>query len=260
MTRWLKCPLQDSNPGPSGYESSALPQHHHATVKQQTIQNKLLIPSGSCHVVSPLLRETFALNAIVIVCSRCRHKFCYLRFLLNYLSQESRNLPTSTSRPSLRPWLEMTSPAFSGPSQIAIICGFLSSIFLEVSYFKELTQNVVLRITSSSSQVPEFAFFSQPHHQISSLIWSQFNLRSNALVLYAERTGRNLNFCCQLSLAIKETKIWFYKSLVLSVLFNGCDCESWTLTSSLGRCIQAFKNKFYRRMLGVSYREHKPNM
>ena len=36
-------------------------------------------------------------------------------------------------------------------------------------------------------------------------------------------------------------------------------CESWTLTAELERRIQAFENKCYRNMLGISYREHKTN-
>ena len=53
------------------------------------------------------------------------------------------------------------------------------------------------------------------------------------------------------------TKIKLYKSLVLSVLLYGC--ESWTLTTDLERQIQAFGNRCYRRMLGISYREHITN-
>ena len=34
---------------------------------------------------------------------------------------------------------------------------------------------------------------------------------------------------------------------------------SWALTADLERLIQAFETKYYRRMLGVSYREHKTN-
>ena len=43
-----------------------------------------------------------------------------------------------------------------------------------------------------------------------------------------------------------------YKSLVLSMLLYAC--ESWTVTADLERRIQAFENKSYRRMLGISYR------
>ena len=51
------------------------------------------------------------------------------------------------------------------------------------------------------------------------------------------------------------TKIRLYKSLALSILLYGC--ESWTLTADQERRIQAFENKYYRRMLGVSYRRQK---
>ena len=43
----------------------------------------------------------------------------------------------------------------------------------------------------------------------------------------------------------------------MSILF--CKCESWTLMADLERRIQAFENKCYRRMLVVSYRQHKTN-
>ena len=46
------------------------------------------------------------------------------------------------------------------------------------------------------------------------------------------------------------TKIKLYKSPVLSILFQGC--ESWTLTADLERWIQAFENKYYRMMIGIS--------
>ena len=36
-------------------------------------------------------------------------------------------------------------------------------------------------------------------------------------------------------------------------------CESRALTADLETLIQAFENKCYRRMLGMSYREHKTN-
>ena len=51
------------------------------------------------------------------------------------------------------------------------------------------------------------------------------------------------------------TKIKLHKSLDLSILLYGC--VSWTLTADLERQIQAFENKCYRRMLFISYREHK---
>ena len=51
------------------------------------------------------------------------------------------------------------------------------------------------------------------------------------------------------------TKIKLYKSHVLSILIYGCN--SWTLKADLDRRIQAFENKCYRKMLGVSYKENK---
>ena len=43
----------------------------------------------------------------------------------------------------------------------------------------------------------------------------------------------------------------------MSIILYGC--ESWMFTTDLERGIQAFENKCYRRMLGLSYREHKTN-
>ena len=53
------------------------------------------------------------------------------------------------------------------------------------------------------------------------------------------------------------TKLKLYKSLVLSILLYGC--ESWTLTADTEKRIEAFENKSYRRLLRISYKEHKTN-
>ena len=53
------------------------------------------------------------------------------------------------------------------------------------------------------------------------------------------------------------TKIKLYKTLVLSTLLYGC--ESWTLTADSTKRIQAFENKCYRRMLGISWKDRKTN-
>ena len=53
------------------------------------------------------------------------------------------------------------------------------------------------------------------------------------------------------------TTIKLYKSLVRSILLHGC--ESWTSRTDLEMRIQAFYNKCYRRMLGISYGSHKAN-
>ena len=54
-----------------------------------------------------------------------------------------------------------------------------------------------------------------------------------------------------------RTKIKLYISFVLSILLYGC--ESCTLTADLERRTQALENKCYRRMLRISYEEHKMN-
>lgn len=66
-----------------------------------------------------------------------------------------------------------------------------------------------------------------------------------------------------LSILWKSRKISFkvkfrmYNALVLSVLLYGCEC--WTLLAESERRLQAFEMKCFRRMLGISYREHKTN-
>ena len=52
-------------------------------------------------------------------------------------------------------------------------------------------------------------------------------------------------------------KVKLYKSLVLSTLLYGC--EAWTLTVDAQRRIRAFESKCYRRLLRVSYTEHRKN-
>ena len=54
-----------------------------------------------------------------------------------------------------------------------------------------------------------------------------------------------------------STKIKLYKTLVLSNLLYGC--KSWTLTADSTKRIQAFENKCYRRMLGISWTDRKTN-
>ena len=51
------------------------------------------------------------------------------------------------------------------------------------------------------------------------------------------------------------TKLKLYKTIVLSTLLYGC--ESWTLTADSTERIQAFENKCYRRMLGISWKDRK---
>ena len=53
------------------------------------------------------------------------------------------------------------------------------------------------------------------------------------------------------------TKIKLRKTLVLSTLLYGC--ENWMLTADSTKRIQAFENKCYRRMLGISWKDRKTN-
>ena len=54
-----------------------------------------------------------------------------------------------------------------------------------------------------------------------------------------------------------STKLKLYKSLVVSIVLYGC--ETWTLTAALEKKIQAFENKCLRKLLQISWTEHKTN-
>ena len=54
-----------------------------------------------------------------------------------------------------------------------------------------------------------------------------------------------------------SSKIKLYRTLVISIATYGC--ESWTLTEEPQRRIQAFEMKCFRRILNISYKEHKTN-
>ena len=54
-----------------------------------------------------------------------------------------------------------------------------------------------------------------------------------------------------------EAKHRLYKTLVVSILLYGC--ETWTLLADTERRIQAFEYKCLRRLLKISYRDHKTN-
>ena len=54
-----------------------------------------------------------------------------------------------------------------------------------------------------------------------------------------------------------NTKMKLFKALVLSILLYGC--ESWTMTAETTRRIQTFETKCFRRLLDISWKEHKSN-
>ena len=49
-----------------------------------------------------------------------------------------------------------------------------------------------------------------------------------------------------------------YRSLVLSILTYGC--ETWTINAAMEKKMQAFENKSYRKLLGITYQEIKTNV
>ena len=52
-------------------------------------------------------------------------------------------------------------------------------------------------------------------------------------------------------------KLKLFKSLVVSILLYGCKC--WNITADLKRRLQAFEHTCYRRLLRISYTEHRSN-
>jgi len=53
------------------------------------------------------------------------------------------------------------------------------------------------------------------------------------------------------------TKIKLFKALVISTLLYGC--ETWTLNAEMEKRLQAFEMKSFRKILRISYTEHKTN-
>ena len=62
---------------------------------------------------------------------------------------------------------------------------------------------------------------------------------------------------CDLIYISFPVKLKLFKSLAVSILLYGC--ESWTLTADLSRRIKAFEHTCYRRVLHISYKEHRTN-
>ena len=53
------------------------------------------------------------------------------------------------------------------------------------------------------------------------------------------------------------TKLRLYRALVKTIVL--CGCEIWTLLVATEKKLQAFENKWMRRILRISYLEHKTN-
>ena len=53
------------------------------------------------------------------------------------------------------------------------------------------------------------------------------------------------------------TKLRLYRALVQTIVLYGC--ETWTLMAATERKLQAFENKCMRKILQISYLEHKTN-
>ena len=49
------------------------------------------------------------------------------------------------------------------------------------------------------------------------------------------------------------SKVKLKRSLIISIFLYAYACESWTLTAELEKRTQAFKTRYYRRLLNISY-------
>ena len=54
-----------------------------------------------------------------------------------------------------------------------------------------------------------------------------------------------------------DTKVRLLRSLVMSIFLYAC--ESWTLSARMEQMISAVEMRFYRRLLGMSNRDHITN-
>ena len=63
---------------------------------------------------------------------------------------------------------------------------------------------------------------------------------------------------CRSKEIVFKIKCKLYKSLVLSTLFYGS--KTWTLYKESQKKISAYETKAFRRLLQISYREHKTNV
>ena len=54
-----------------------------------------------------------------------------------------------------------------------------------------------------------------------------------------------------------DTKVRLLRSLVMSIFLYAC--ESWTLSAEMERKISTVETRFYRRLLGITYRDHITN-
>ena len=83
--------------------------------------------------------------------------------------------------------------------------------------------------------------------------------RPEILSRIAQATGAlaNLKVICNDKNIALNTKIRLLRSLIMSIFIYAC--ETWTLTAETERKIQTVEMRSFRRLLGISYREHITN-
>ena len=135
-----------------------------------------------------------------------------------------------------------------------------TSFGMEISHSKSKT------LVNGETQAPKIMMYGKALENVS-------NFKYLGATLSDDATSKK-EICIRLATAtsvmVKLEKIWrskeivfkikckLYKSLVLSTLLYGC--ETWTLYQESKKRISAFETKAFRRLLQISYREHKTNL
>ena len=116
------------------------------------------------------------------------------------------------------------------------------------------TKNINVNITMNGESLQEVTSFKYLGATLSKdgTCTAEIRIRIATATAAMARLSRiwksNINF---------HVKFKLYKALVVSIFLYGC--EAWTLQKETERRIQAFETKCLRKLLGISYREHKTN-
>ena len=113
--------------------------------------------------------------------------------------------------------------------------------------------NTTVQISMNGQQLEEVMAFKGLGATLTKDGRSTAEIKIRLVIATASMAKLNKIWCCKdISFS---TKIKLYKTLVLFTLLYGCG--SWTLTADSTKRIQAFENKCYRRMLGISWKDRK---
>ena len=117
------------------------------------------------------------------------------------------------------------------------------------------------RITSTASAVPSRSVAKNLKLFQASNTWEPSSLMRDPGLKYslAQATGAlaNLKVIWKDKNIALSTKIRLLRSLIMSIFLY--TCETWTLTAGTERKIQTMEMRSFRRLIGISYREHITN-